>query len=141
MGDDPAQKHCQSAADHRARGGAVATIVEFPKAKGAANRAARRAARSLAASKPRRSKNGTPEERAAKAGRVVERAIIPRRSKNGTPEERAAKRATASVVEIAPRGADRIVASVVKLLGKDEGDALLKFVRQADQSDPGPSAA
>ena len=35
-------------------------IVDFPKT------AARRAAKRLAASKPRRSKNGTPEERAAK---------------------------------------------------------------------------
>jgi hypothetical protein len=38
------------------------TVVEFPKPKTAYNREARR----LAASKPRRSKNGTPEERAAK---------------------------------------------------------------------------
>jgi hypothetical protein len=66
-------------------------IVEFPKAKTAYSRAAR----SLAASRPRRSKNGTPEERAAKAAPVVARVVIPRRSKNGTPEERAAKKAAA----------------------------------------------
>jgi hypothetical protein len=42
------------------------TVVEFPKSLAAANRVDRRAARSAAASKPRNSKNGTPEERAAK---------------------------------------------------------------------------
>jgi hypothetical protein len=112
------------------------TVVEFPKPK-AYNREARR----LAASKPRCSKNGTPEERAAKAGPVADRVRIPRRSKNGTPEERAAKKASAAIVAIAPQRADRIAASVVKLIGKDEGAALLKFVRQTEQSDPGPSAA
>jgi hypothetical protein len=47
-------------------GGAVMTVVEFPKSLAAANRVERRVARSAAASKPRNSKNGTPEERAAK---------------------------------------------------------------------------
>jgi hypothetical protein len=62
-------------------------IVDFPKT------AARRAAKRLASSKPRRSKNGTPEERAAKAvAAVVERVIVRRRSKNGTPDERGPKR-------------------------------------------------
>jgi hypothetical protein len=132
------------------------TIVEFPKSLAAANRVERRAARSAAASKPRNSKNGTPEERAAKAGPVVDRVRIPRRSKNGTPEERAAKKPSAAIVEIAPRRADRIVASVVKLLRKDEGvaqsgvpretlaarrEAMSALVEQMEQSDPGPSAA
>ena len=71
-------------------------IVDFPPL------AARRAAKRLASSRPRRSKNGTPEERAAKAAlaptvgdpRVIKR----RRSKNGTPEERAARRTSANVV-------------------------------------------
>jgi hypothetical protein len=108
------------------------TIVEFPKTKTRA--AVRQAARRLAASKPRCSKNGTPDERAA-------------------------KKASAAIVEITPRRADRIVASVVKLLGKNEGaaqpgaprdtlaarreamSALLKLAEQTEQSDPGPSAA
>lgn len=42
------------------------TVVEFPKSLAAANRVERRVARSAAASKPRNSNNGTPEERAAK---------------------------------------------------------------------------
>jgi hypothetical protein len=50
----------------RSIGGAVMTVVEFPKSLAAANRVERRVARSAAASKPRNSKNGTPEERAAK---------------------------------------------------------------------------
>jgi hypothetical protein len=134
------------------------TVVEFPMTRGAANRAARKAARSAAASKPRNSKNGTPEERAAKAGPAVDRVIIPRRSKNRTPEARAAKKTSAAIVEIAPRRADRIVASVVKLVRKDEGAAqsgapretlaarrkamlaLLEFAEQ-EQSDSGPPAA
>jgi hypothetical protein len=130
------------------------TVVEFPKPQGYS-----REARRLAASKPRNSKNGTPEERAAKAGPVVERVVIPRRSKNGTPEQRAAKKASAAILEIAPRRADRIVASVVKLVRKDEGAAKSRAPRETmaerreamsvlatalgleDQSDPGPSAA
>jgi hypothetical protein len=130
------------------------TVFEFPKAK-AYNREARR----LAASKPLNSKNGTPEERAATAGPVVERVRIPRRSKNGTPEARAAKKASAAILEIAPRRADRIVASVVKLVRNDEGAAKSRAPRETmaarreamsvlatalgleDQSDPGPSAA
>jgi hypothetical protein len=132
------------------------TVVEFPKSLAAANRVERRAARSAAASKPRNSKNGTSEERAAKAGPAVDRVIIPRRSKNGTPDERAAKKASAAIVAIVPRRADRIVASVVQLLGKDEGaprsdapretlaarrEAMSVLVEQLEQSDPGPSAA
>jgi hypothetical protein len=132
------------------------TVVEFPKAKTAARQQARR----LAASKPRCSKNGTPEERAAKAGPVVERVRIPRRSKNGTPEQRAAKKASVAIVAIAPQRADRIVASVVKLVRKDQGatqsgkpretlaarreamSALYEaMVEQMEPSDPGPSAA
>jgi hypothetical protein len=68
-------------------------IIEFPK-----KNAAWRAAKRLAASRPRRSKNGTPEERAAKAAPAAARVVIPRKSKNGTPEERAAKKASAAIV-------------------------------------------
>jgi hypothetical protein len=62
-----------------------AEIVKFPG----------RISRRIACRRPRRSKNGTPEERAAKATAIVDRPIKRRRSKNGTPEERAAKRAAA----------------------------------------------
>jgi hypothetical protein len=136
------------------------TVVEFRKPTATQNQRSsyNREARRLAASKPRNSKNGTPEERAAKAGPVVDRVRIPRRSKNGTPEERAAKKASAPIVEIAPQRADRIVASVVKLVGKGEGAAqsgpprdtlaarrkamlaLVEFAEREEQSD-GPSAA
>jgi hypothetical protein len=74
------------------------TVVEFPKPK-TYNREARRAA----ASKPRNSKNGTPEERAAAKANGPFRKVPfkPRRSKNGAPEERAAKKAAgAAVVEL-----------------------------------------
>jgi hypothetical protein len=58
-----------------------------------------------AARRPRRSKNGTPEEREAKAGAAAFRAVPfkPRRSKNGTPEERAAKLQRAAVIDLAPQ--------------------------------------
>jgi len=62
--------------------------------------------RRLDSRRPRRSKNGTPEERAAKAAAQPPKQVVdlkrqaaakrPRRSKNGTPEERAAKRAAAA---------------------------------------------
>jgi hypothetical protein len=49
------------------------------------------------ARRPRRSKNGTPEERAAAQPTVVSGAPAkPRRSKNGTPEVRAARRVAPS---------------------------------------------
>jgi hypothetical protein len=84
-------------------------IVEFPTAKTAASRAAKR----LAASRPRRSKNGTPEERAAKAGTApaADRPRIPRRSTNGTPGERAAKMASATVLDVTSRLASRAAAA------------------------------
>ena len=59
--------------------------------------------RRQAARRPRRSKNGTPEERAAKAGPPIEREIKRRRSKNGTPEERAAKQRSAQIVHLGQR--------------------------------------
>jgi hypothetical protein len=63
-------------------------IVKFPD----------RAFRGCEASRrPRRSKNGTPEERAGSTPTQT-RPRKPRRSKNGTPEERAAKRAAASAM-------------------------------------------
>ena len=62
-----------------------AEIVKFPG----------RISRRIACRRPRRSKNGTPEERAAKAAVIVHRPLKRRASKNGTPEERAAKRAAA----------------------------------------------
>jgi hypothetical protein len=133
------------------------TVVEFRKPKVTQNqRSYNREARRLAASKPRRSKNGTPEERAAKAGPVVDRVRIPRRSKNGTPEQRAAKKTSAAIVAIAPQRADRIVPSVVRLLRKDDAaakssaprdtlaarrEAMSAFVEQMEPSDSGPSAA
>jgi hypothetical protein len=72
------------------------TIVEFP------NVTARRAGRRDAARKPRRSKNGTPEERAAAKANGPFRKVPfkPRRSKNGTPEERAAKKAASTIIEL-----------------------------------------
>jgi hypothetical protein len=78
-----------------------AEIVKFPG----------RISRRIACRQPRWSKNGTPEERVAKAAAVVDRPVKPRRSKNGTPEERAAKRAAAlpnggtpaPVVDVMPR--------------------------------------
>ena len=64
-----------------------------------------------AARRQRRSKNGTPEGREAKAGAAAFRAVPfkPRRSKNGTPEERAAKmQPPAAVVDLAPARALRV---------------------------------
>ena len=77
----------------------MSDIVKFPYS----------ASRRVAARRPRRSKNGTPEERAVK--RVVEAApapVIPRRSKNGTPAERAAK---AAAEKLLPRN---IIAAAYK---------------------------
>jgi hypothetical protein len=67
------------------------------------------ASRRLVARRPRRSKNGTPEERAAKAASrpTIDGPRIPRRSKNGTPEERAAKKAPAAVLDATLRLASR----------------------------------
>ena len=94
-----------SCSHHR---GAVMTIVEFPTAKAAARRAVKRAA----ASKPRNSKNGTPEERATKANGPVRKVPFkPRRSKNGTPQERAAKKASATVVDVTSRRERRAAAT------------------------------
>lgn len=72
----------------------MATMYYFP---GRAQR------RREAARRPRRSKNGTPEQRAAKACPGIERERKQRRSKNGTPEERAAKQQSAQIVHIGPR--------------------------------------
>jgi hypothetical protein len=56
-----------------------------------------------ASRRPRRSKNGTPEERAQAAAPVAEtRVRKQRRSKNGTPEERAAKKLPAALIQIEP---------------------------------------
>jgi hypothetical protein len=108
------------------------TVVEFRKPKVTQNqRSYNREARRLAASKPRRSKNGTPEQRAA-------------------------KKTSAAIVAIAPQRADRIVPSVVRLLRKDDAaakssaprdtlaarrEAMSAFVEQMEPSDSGPSAA
>jgi hypothetical protein len=74
------------------------TIVKFPYS------------RREAARRPRRSKNGTPEERDAKAGVAAFRSVPfkPRRSKNGTPEERAAKQPPAAIFDLAPERANRV---------------------------------
>jgi hypothetical protein len=50
-----------------------------------------KACRRIVARRPRRSKNGTPEERAAKAEPKPASPPRQRCSKNGTPQERAAK--------------------------------------------------
>jgi hypothetical protein len=80
----------------------MSAIIRFP------NRVAKR----LAARRPRSSKNGTPEERLAKAGPAAFRSVPfkPRRSKNGTPEERAAKLPPqAAVIDLAPERALRLM--------------------------------
>jgi hypothetical protein len=84
----------------------MAVMFKFP------DRAARRAARQEAARKPRRSKNGTPEERVAAEANGPFRKVPfkPRRSKNGTPDERAAKKAAgAAVVELGTRVSEGIL--------------------------------
>jgi hypothetical protein len=61
------------------------------------------ASRRIFARRPRRSKNGTPEERAAAQAAetaTTEPAHKQRRSKNGTPEQRAAKVAACTVIEL-----------------------------------------
>jgi hypothetical protein len=80
----------------------MSAIVKFPYS----------ASRRVVARRPRRSKNGTPEERAAK--RAVEAGpatVIPRRSKNGSPEERAAKASPGTVINVASRLASRAEAA------------------------------
>ena len=69
-------------------------IVKFPYS----------ASRRVVARRPRRSKNGMPEERAAKrTAEAGPATVIPRRSKNGTPEERAAKNPPATVSNVVSR--------------------------------------
>jgi hypothetical protein len=85
----------------------MAVMFKFP------DRAARRAARQEAARKPRRSKNGTPEERAAAKANGPFRKVPfkQRRSKNGTPEERSGKQAaqaTAGPVDLGPVRIERV---------------------------------
>jgi hypothetical protein len=81
-----------------------AMIVEFPRSR----------MRRILSRRQRRSKNGTPEERAAKAAAVAPgfaepRVIQRRRSKNGTFEERQAKTTvgTMTIVAFAPRAPER----------------------------------
>ena len=72
-------------------------IVEFPDLAFRRREASRQ---------PRRSKNGTPEERTAQAGPPrADRVRKQRRSKNGTPEERAAKlqATSAKIIPLEPR--------------------------------------
>jgi hypothetical protein len=72
------------------------------------------ASRRVAARRPRRSKNGTPEERAAARaalGPPAERHDPkPRRSKNGTPEERAAKKLPGpeNIIDVTAERAKRV---------------------------------
>jgi hypothetical protein len=63
-----------------------------------------------AARRQRRSKNGTPEEREAKAGAAAFRIVPfkPRRSKNGTPGERAATKTAAAVVDLVSARANQV---------------------------------
>ena len=78
-------------------------IVEFPY----------HAARRAFARRPRRSKNGTPEERAAAqatATAATEPIRKQRRSKNGTPEMRGAKAASSATVIELPRHTVPVVA-------------------------------
>ena len=76
-----------------------AMIVEFPRSR----------MRRILSRQPRRSKNGTPEERAAKSDAAsappADRVIIRRRSKNGTFQERQANRTVSTTAVLAfPRG-------------------------------------
>jgi hypothetical protein len=80
----------------------MSEIVKFPYS----------ASRRVVSRRPRRSKNGTPEERAAKL--VSEGApvpVIPRRSKNGTPEDRAAKASLGTIIDVKSRLASRAEAA------------------------------
>jgi hypothetical protein len=80
----------------------MSDIVKFPYS----------ASRRVAARRPRRSKNGTPEERAAKlAPEAGPATVIPRRSKNGTPEERAAKASLGTVINVTSRLTSRAEAA------------------------------
>ena len=74
------------------------------------------ASRRIFARRARRSKNGTPEERAAAQAAetaTTEPARKQRRSKNGTPEQRAAKVAACTVVEHPRRTAPAVVKSAL----------------------------
>jgi hypothetical protein len=79
-------------------------IVEFPY----------RASRRAFARRPRRSKNGTPDERAAAAAQAATTAATDpvrkqRRSKNGTPEERAVRKALlATPIDLTASRAKRV---------------------------------
>jgi hypothetical protein len=76
----------------------MSAIVKFPYS----------ASRRVAARRPRRSKNGTPEEREAKlASEAAPAPVISRRSKNGTPEDRAAKASLGTVIDVKSRLASR----------------------------------
>jgi hypothetical protein len=85
-------------------------IVEFPYS----------ASRRAFARRPRRSKNGTPEERAAAQAAttaVAEPVRKLRRSKNGTPEERAAKAIrTATVIELPRRTTSTVASTLLAVL-------------------------
>ena len=78
-------------------------IVNFP------DRAWRRR---MSARLPRRSKNGTPEERAAKATAAPASGEPrkQRRSKNGTPEQRAVKKPLAAILDLAAASLERRIA-------------------------------
>jgi hypothetical protein len=77
-------------------------IVKFPAAR----------TRRITSRRPRRSKNGTPEERAARLEATLvrhEQARKPRGSKNGSPEERSAKLPPpAAVIEFTRRRIERL---------------------------------
>lgn len=102
-------------------------IVKFP------NRSYKKR---LAARRPRRSKNGTPEERAAKAPPASPPTPgvhnKQRRSKNGTPEQRAARKRSATVIKIEPYWTRRTkpAAQMVRPLSTEEFAAV---VAQMDQ--------
>jgi hypothetical protein len=80
----------------------MSDIVKFPYS----------TSRRVVARRPRRSKNGTPEERAAKlAPEAAPAPVIPRRSKNGTAEERAAKASLGTIIDVKSRLASRAEAA------------------------------
>jgi hypothetical protein len=94
-------------------------------------------------------KNGTPEQRSAKAGPAIERGRKQRRSKNGTPEERAAKQQSAQIVHIVPRRDLRALprpmtteefADAISRLGPWEMQAIKATMDEMVQSPPGPAA-
>jgi hypothetical protein len=82
--------------------------------------------RRIHARKPRRSKNGTPEERAARTPAAAPTELsVRRRSKNGTPEERATRKTAiqATILSLKNRRAGRRRIALTVATGKPESAA------------------